>query len=432
MVSRAARLLAGLAAVAFTAPAWCVAAAAAADAAMDAAPSEAPPCRTEVALDPERAFVGQEVIWRLRILRHESVSSVRWIQPPSFPSIRSEWLPDRTPDPAIHGIGAGYLVFEERRALFPVLAGSLAIPPARIGCESDGGVFEVEVPGSRLEAEPLPADGRPEDFTGLVGRIRVDARAESDRVALGGSLRATVTIEGAAPLWDAAAPWDPVRLHPGLDLYARPPDLHLVADDRLVVRRRFAYDVVPRHAGRFVLPGVRIPWFDPESRRYEVSEAAPVVFEATAAPPPTGPPGPEPSPPPPAAGAAGRPRGWLGVGIGLVIAAGGAALWLRRRRRRAPARAARPALAEAARALALGEQEAAGRALAAALRAGLAARVPGALSLSAEELAEQRPDAPAVAEAAELLGGLDRARFGRDAAPALPSLERVRAVLERL
>jgi hypothetical protein len=430
VVTRAALVFTGLA---LAASGWCGAARAAADPGADPAsrPSEAPPCRTEVSLDPERAFVGQEVIWRLRILRHESVSSVRWIQPPSFPSIRSEWLPDRTPDPAIHGIGAGYLVFEERRALFPVVAGSLVIPPARIGCESDGGVFEAEVPGSRLEAEPLPADGRPEDFTGLVGRVRVDARAASGRVALGGSLRATVTIEGAAPLWDAAAPWDPDRLHPGLDLYARPPDLHLVADDRLVVRRRFAYDVVPRHAGRFVLPGVRIPWFDPETRRYEVSEAAPVVFEATAAAP-SGRPEPGPGATRPATPELRRPRGWLGAAIGLLAGAGAAALWLRGRRRRAPIRAARPALAEAARALARGEQDAAARALAAALRAGLAARVPGAVALSAEELAEQRPEAPAVAEAADLLAGLDRARFGRGAAPALPTPEQVRAVLGRL
>src|SRR5690606_26023523 len=95
-------------------------------------PPAAPACLAETTLDPPRAVVGQQVLYRVRILRREGAAGLRWMQPLSFPSFRAEWLPGRSPDPRIAGIGAGRIVFEERRALFPARAGTLAIPPAAL------------------------------------------------------------------------------------------------------------------------------------------------------------------------------------------------------------------------------------------------------------------------------------------------------------
>ncbi|MEB2344793.1 MAG: hypothetical protein OZ948_08635, partial [Deltaproteobacteria bacterium] len=100
---------------------------------------------------------------------------------------------------------------------------------------------------------------------------------------------------------------------------------------------------------------------------------------------------------------------------------------------RAPLRAAAPALADAEQALAAGDHATAARALAAALRAGLGLRVPGAGALAAEELAARARGRPAIDDAAALLAVLDRTRFASaSTSPQLPSLDRVRAVLRAI
>jgi hypothetical protein len=102
-----------------------------------------------------------------------------------------------------------------------------------------------------------------------------------------------------------------------------------------------------------------------------------------------------------------------------------------RTRRRAPLRAAAPFLTEAEAASARGDRAATTRGLAAALRAALEVRVPGAGALATEELA--RRDEVSIRAIADALGDLDRARFAPAVSAARsPDLEAVRALIAAL
>lgn len=393
-----------------------------------ARPQEDPPCRVEVSIEPERAWVGQQVLFRARMLRREPVREVRWLRALSFPSLRSEWLPGRTPDPRIADVGDAYVVSEDRRALFPVRPGAIEIPPGRVGCRVAGGEREVAVPGAMLLAIALPEPGRPPDFAGVVGPVEVHAYLSREVLELGEALRLAVTVTGEANLWAAAPPLDPAL--PQVDVYPREPELLLDPGDRLRARRTFVWDLVPHRAGRLELPAPRVPWFDPATGRYAVASgprlAAEVRERAVT---------PAPAASPARRSGEGAPRApWpfvlLGIaGLGaLVLGATSRLLG-----RRAPLRAAAPALADAEQALAAGDHGTAARALAAALRAGLGLRVPGAGALAAEELAARARGRPAIDDAAALLAVLDRARFASaSTSPQLPSLDRVRAVLRAI
>ena len=246
---------------------------------LGAAADAEPRCRTRVVLEPSTAWVGEQVVYRLQILRHHEVSKVRWAEDLAFPSFRVEWLPGQAPDPAIHDVGDHSLVFEERRALFPLRAGRLVIPAARLACATPDGVVEAVVPPALLEVRALPArrGGQP-DEPGVVGPLRIVARLSRERLRLGQSLGLWVALRGGGNLWDAAPPFDAARDLPGADAYPRPETLERDAARRVELERIFEYELVPRRTGAFEVPALRVRYFDPERERFRVAKTPALRF----------------------------------------------------------------------------------------------------------------------------------------------------------
>jgi hypothetical protein len=410
----------------------------------------APPCVARVDVRPKRAVVGQQVVYTARLLRRPDVSQAAWAQAPSFPSFRAERLSGLMGQQRVRENDAAYLVYEERRALFPAHAGRLEIPAARLDCVlyappgARGETAPVTLPGAFVEVEAVPEAGRPEGWSGVVGRLEAASGVEPDRVALGGSVRVVVVLRGEANLWDATSPLAAGRGIEGAEVFARPPRLELEGAERLRVRRLFEYELVPRRAGSFAIPDVAVPYFDPETGRYGVASAPALRItvdagaagapEAAAAPAHPAPP--RESRPSAGAGAAERfARPLAGAAAGLAAALA-FVLWRRRRARPARANAAGAHLARAndaaARRDAAGEESALGAALRVALATRLGVAAEGA---TAEELAARaraRAD-DAAGEAAALLGAAERARFAPPGSgESAPSPERLRAALGAL
>jgi hypothetical protein len=224
-------------------------------------------CRVAVRIDPPQAFIGQRVTWTAEIQRRPAVREVDWRAAPRFPGFRAEWMPSES-----QGRGTGradWVVGRERRALYPARAGMHEIPPASLDC--DGRL--VEVPGVRIEVVAPPASGRPPEFTGLVGPVRVTTRVTPERIELGQSARLWVIVRGGGNVWAAAAPLLEDAL-PGVDVFPEPSSVDVDVDHRISLRHTFRYQLVPRREGVVRIPAPRYAWFDPESGRYRVSEGA--------------------------------------------------------------------------------------------------------------------------------------------------------------
>jgi len=366
---------------------------------------------------------------------------VDWGRPPAFPGLRVEALPSLASDTPVWREGRRYEGFEERRALFALHVGEIALPEASLRCRPPGARAESErevfLPGVRLEVRELPERGRPTPFSGAVGALSVQASLEPSDLALGGSARLSILVEGEADLFGLAPPFDPeAGASAELEILARPPELARDAGRRLRLRRWYRYDLVPRRAGRFELPPVEVDFFDPVRARYAVAAAPPLrltVREAAGAEPERRGDRAEPEP----LGGRSRPRTGLlaGLAVAALVAGGAAFAWRRRARRHDPARGVRDALARAAAARSAGEHEAGNAALARALRLALeAARLPGARTRSSEEILAATAHDAELRPAAELLCRLDRARFAgeTDAAPGTEAVAHaVRRLIER-
>jgi hypothetical protein len=246
-----------------------------------AALGEPVPCRVSATV-PARAFVGEQIVLRIRILRRPDVSAAVWLSGPAFPGFRSDPLPGSSGEARVHEQGAAYLVFEERHALFAVRAGLLRIPVARLQCTlhtlpgRPATAFVATLAPAAVDAVALPAEGRPEGFSGLVGDIGIEVVVEPRTLTLGQSLHAEMSIEGEADLRDVPPPFGGAREISGAEIFAARPKLIVDPGDRLRLRRSFALDLVPRSTGVFVLPAIRVPFFDPRRRRYAIAASLPV------------------------------------------------------------------------------------------------------------------------------------------------------------
>ncbi|MDJ0850550.1 MAG: hypothetical protein QNK04_19430 [Myxococcota bacterium] len=380
------------------------------------APSGPPPCRVSLELEPDEAFVDQQVIHRLRIEARPEVRRVDWLVPPAFPGLRSERLAGVPDAGEVTRDGVGYRVREERTALFPERAGTLDLPEASLRCTAAFDVLDVLVPRASLRVRALPEAGRPDDFAGLVGRVELIRRVEPAAGAVGSSLRLTVRMRGDGNLWDAPDPHADDADFAGAEAFRLPPKQDLDRAARLRTGRLFAYDLVPTRPGHLALPELRVPWFDPSENRYEIARAPAIGVEVAAAPAAAGV-APRASnardDPTPDAGtarpAAAMPR-WIAATVVTLVAVGALFFVVQRRRRRSGA-----GLPEGDDPAALGR----------ALRAALARHVPGAERQAPEELLASGPLPPAAHAAATLLAALERARFDPEARrPARSQVER--------
>ena len=393
------------------------------------------PCVATASVVPEKAFVGQQVLYVLRIEQRRDVARVRFEPPLSFPSLRSEWLPTvRLPDP-----DEGTRAYEERRALHPGHAGELRLPEASLLCETPTGSHRVRVPALALHVRAVPDAGRPPEWNGTIGPLELHWQLTPDRVALGGTVRLGVRIEGPGTVW-RIDPGVEQMLAPGdADIFPLEPETLRDKGRSLSLRHYQSYDVVPRRTGELVFPGLRVIGFDPETERFEehvlpdlilrVAEAAeredsepedaervhgekdaPIEIDLPASSEPT-----TSSPSDP-----GFPVAWVVLAFGLGIGA----LLLRRLATRSvdPRPAAQRLLREAETFLA-GGKAAEGAATLARCLSSLTARVDDAGDPFAAEAANPRARALALLEQR-----LERARFAGD--PDLRELDAIATALD--
>jgi len=371
-------------------------------------------CRANARSLPAEAYPGQQIVWRLEILRRADVTNLEWLEPPAFPGFRVEWLPGQPERDAVTQDGVNWLARVEERALFAERPGEFVIAPKGLRCSVAGGAqLAASIPATRVRVLELPEAGRPPDFAGLVGTLALEVAAQPRGLVLGGSTRLEVTLHGDANLWDARDPLQGARGLEGVEVFPSRPRLELEPGVELGVRRRFAYDVVPSREGRIEIPELRVAYFDPALRRYAVATSSALVLAV--GPRSTGPSAEGAAPATPAgakANATGQALGLWTVGVLALgaLAAGGALAWLRHRRRLPRGQAAILAALE----VPASADEAA--LLARALRLALEPELPGARSAAVEVLHVPPGAGPTCERALALLARVERSRFDPQAA----------------
>lgn len=284
----------------------------------------------EVEISPATAYVQSQVIYTQRLYRAVSTGRSS-LTPPDVTGGESIVVPlgedreyqtvrdDRT-----------FIVLERRYAVFPQVAGELTIQPM---------VFEAVVITAsgfsslqRFRSDPvslsvLPAVAPPSELAGaawLPARgVSIEQRWSGDPEEFTAGIPQTrtlrVEVEGVL---ETQIPDLSLFETASLQQYADQPELarESSADGTRAVRtERFA--VIAQTAGGLIIPAVELPWFNVDSREWEVARIEPrqVTVLASREPGAETAPAPTPDAPPEESGQTGQ-RVWQGISATLLVA----------------------------------------------------------------------------------------------------------------
>lgn len=249
-------------------------------------------------LDKPRAFVNQQVTLTVRFLYATRLLGDSRYEAPKLSGFLTEDLP-----PVREGTteidGRVYRFSEIKTALFPVQAGRLKIGPAVVHCQVSRGAagdpFQADFfdrllsmnaaqpltlnsDPLTLEVEPLP-EGRPEDFTGLVGRLTAKAEADHLTTKVGEALTLAVTVSGTGNIKSLPEPKRPEL--PSVRFFTTESSVKVDrADDLVGGAKTFRTVLVPRVSGEIRIPPVEFSFFDPDARTYRRATTGPILLRA--------------------------------------------------------------------------------------------------------------------------------------------------------
>lgn len=200
--------------------------------------------------------------------------------------------------------GANYTVFSFQSAITAVKSGTLEIPEASLearlqfpgkmpqgfdsffnnlplpqGMFSDNRDVTLKTKPMQIEVLPLPKDGKPEDFSGAVGRFTMDASVSPKKAAAGEpvTLKASVSGQGnfegmGSPVLTGDEGW---RSYPPTDKFQSTDSVGFTGE------KTFEFPLIARQ-DQTRTPGLRFSYFDPSTEKYIVLTQDPLEVNAKA------------------------------------------------------------------------------------------------------------------------------------------------------
>jgi len=189
--------------------------------------------------------------------------------------------------------GRTFYVYALRRfAAFPLRPGEATIGAARVRIPLRGGRLrigrseELERASLPVTVDVAPLPDPPDALAGVddadvaVGRFTIDGKLDRRQVRTGEAVSVSLTVEGRGNVKTVHLELED---EPGDDLEILPPEVEdevAVRGDDVVGTRTHTWLVVPSRPGAYTLPAVRLPTWNPASRRWRVLEGPALSFVA--------------------------------------------------------------------------------------------------------------------------------------------------------
>jgi len=256
-----------------------------------ASPDKKAPLFLAASLSTAKAYVEEQVLYTLKLYLRVNVSDIS-LQLPETKHISIRQLGKPREYQAAH-MGHKYRVLEVRHVLIPSRPGRYGIHPAQMrmtvheprqrgrrhGLFDDpffrdpflgaGRPLTLSSKPLELEVTALPEQGRPADFSGLVGNFKMTSQLAPAKIREGESATLTVRISGRGNVNRVPDLRGPELAH--VKVYADEPVLNVQPDSRgLKGEKIMKWAIVPEKQGDYKIPPLSIGFFDPEDHQYHV------------------------------------------------------------------------------------------------------------------------------------------------------------------
>ena len=202
--------------------------------------------------------------------------------------------------------GENYVVFGFQTAITPAKSGELAIPAATLEArlqvqgnappgfadifQQFGGVIPpgmftesrnvaIETKPAQLEVMPLPKEGKPENFSGAVGKFTIETSVSPKKAAPGDPVTLKVVVSGQGNFDAMGAPVlaedDGWRTYPPTDKIQHADAIHFTGE------KTFEFTLIARK-DQTQTPEVQFSYFDPATGKYETLTKSPMPVDAKA------------------------------------------------------------------------------------------------------------------------------------------------------
>jgi hypothetical protein len=255
----------------------------------------AQPVFVECEVSNRRPFVNQLVVYTFRFFHRVQLQGNPNYEPAAATGFLREDLGQSTK--ILERNGARYSVSEVSTALFPTSQGSQTIASTRLRCHVmvdpfqdpnflfDDPVRELHTEPQELVVLPLPSQGQPANFNGVVANsLKLEARLSKERVKVGEPFKLEISLEGDEHpdlLLDPVLPnW------PDIKVFAAEISTAPFEKPNFRVRKTFRIPVVAKKPGPLQLSGLSYSFYSPREGRYLTLTATPLTIqvEGTALP----------------------------------------------------------------------------------------------------------------------------------------------------
>ena len=247
-------------------------------------------------------FQNEPVIVTYKIYTRVNVSSFGLSKLPGTTGFWVEEFPiDRQPETKAEVLeGKRYTVATiKRMALFPMTPGKKTIDPLGIECEvrvqrRSRSIFDdffsdpfgrsvrrkIQSPAITIDVLPLPEEGKPRDFSGIVGNFKLSSSVDKTSVKTNEAVSLRVAVEGQGNI--RTIPELEISFPPDFEIY--PPKSSESINRKgstISGRKSYEYVLVPRVSGLRRIKPVRLTIFEPVSKSYKVLETDEIVIDVT-------------------------------------------------------------------------------------------------------------------------------------------------------
>jgi len=257
-------------------------------------------------------YIGEQIIVTNRIYTKVPISNLSLDKAPSFEGFWSKSLTDdnsqlKQSTQIING--EEYIIADiSKYALFPQKSGDLNIEAANMQC-----VAQLKIEGQRrrsrdpfesffndpffnhnvknvqvqlssypvkIKVKPLPQEGKPDSFTGAVGKFSFTSSIDNDSISANDAIGITLKLIGSGNLDLLKAP--SIKFPSDFETYEPKVINNIRTSDRGVSgSKKIEYLAIVRNPGDFVIEPIEFSYFNPASKKYQTMTAGPYSIHVT-------------------------------------------------------------------------------------------------------------------------------------------------------